>query len=301
MGRENKIKNIRASIINNIEIVIPEKTIEFEYLLKILAMCNNTKIFDKSLTQATSDHNLKPTITFVAKPTKDPFISFTGSGLEKECFYVGKLPISFNLNNSTTDPDNIKKPIIFIKSDSIGEYLQVNWPFTIYNQLNFKQLYSRVADKIVSLDHAGLHINSRLLLKARYKKMKKIVAGSSYLCEYPTGEEWPFIIPASSTEQQRGIKIGVKRDPKFEFIYNFKYFYPEIQLDIQTSLSQKETLTLFPSPYGYYDPNSKTGDYCSSVFIYTGWANVSLRIDLRFYIPDFNSTDWLLSNGSRVT
>ena len=301
MSKKNETKNIGVSIINNIEVVIPEKTIEFEYLLKILAMCNNAKIFNNSLIQATSDSKLKPTITLVTKTVKDPSFSFTGFGLEKECFYIGKLPMGFNLNRSTANSSNPKKPLIVIKSDNIGEYLQVKWPFATYNQLNFKQLYNRLADKVVSLDHVGVHINSRLLPKARYKKMKKIVAGSSYLCEYSTKEECSFIIPASSTEQQRGMKTGVKRDPKFEFIYNFKFFYPEIQLDIQTSLSPKETLALFPPPYGYYDPNPKTGDYCSSVFIYTGWANVSLRIDLRFYIPDFNSTDWLLSNGSRIT
>ena len=102
------------------------------------------------------------------------------------------------------------------------------------------------------------------------------------------------------TEQQQGINISTKRDPKFEFIYNFAYSYPEIQLDIQTNLSPKETLVLFPPPYGYYDSNTKTGDYCSTVFIYTGWKNVSLRIDLRFYVQNFSTVDWLLSKGSRV-
>ena len=289
-----------ANVIDNIEIIIPEKTIELDYLLKILAMCNNAKVLGDSSVQATSDQKLKPTITFVAKTAAGPSFSFTGSGLEKECFYVGKLPIGFNPNELGTSSTNSKRPLITIKSDNVGEYLQVKWPFATYNQLSFKQLYARVADKVVSLDHVGILINPRLLPKTRYEKLKRLVAGSSYLYDSPSGKEWPFIIPSSLVEQQQGIKVGIKRDPKFEFAYDFAPFYPEIQLDIQTSLSPKETLALFPPPYGFYDPDPKTGDYCSSVFIYTGWGNVSLRIDLRFYVPDFSHTDWLLSKGSRV-
>jgi len=289
-----------ANVIENIEIIIPEKTIELDYLLKMLAMCNNAKVLDNSSVQATSDQRLKPTITFVAKTAADPSFSFTGSGLEEECFYVGKLPIGFNQSKLETSLPNAKKPLITVKSDDTGEYLQVKWPFATYNQLSLKQLYTRTLEKLVSLDHVGVSINPRLLPNARYEKLKRMVAGSSYLCDYPSGKEWPFIIPASLAEQQQEIKVGVKRDPKFEFIYDFAYSYPEIQLDIQTNLSPKETLALFPPPYGYYDPNPETGDYCSSVFIYTGWRNASLRIDLRFYIPGFSSTDWLLSKGSRV-
>jgi len=300
MDEKNKIKDTGAGVIDNIEITIPAKTIEFDYFLKILAMASNIKVVNKSLVKATSDHNLKPTLTFVVKPTDDPSFSFTGHNLEKDCFSVGKLPICFNFNKPIIGSVNSKKPIIFVKSDNTGEYLQVKWPFATYTQLNFQQLYNRVVDKVVSLDHIGVNINPRLLPKARYEKMKKITAGSSCLYRYPTKQEWPFIVPASLSEQQEKIKTGIKRDPKFEFVYNFSYPYPEIQLDLQTSLPPKETLALFPPPYGYYDPDPKTGDYCSSVFVYTGWANVSLRIDLRFYIPNFSSTDWLLSKGSRI-
>jgi hypothetical protein len=191
-------------------------------------------------------------------------------------------------------------PSILVKSDHGGEYLEVKWPFATYDQLNFKQLYERIADQVISLDHVGVNINSRLLSKIEYEKLKKIVSESSCLCDHPSQKEWPFIIPASPEERQQGINTGVKRDPKFELVYGFAYPYPEIQLDIQTKLSPKETLALFPPPYGYSNSDPVTGDYCSSVFIYTGWQNVSLRIDLRFYVPNFSHTDWLITEGSRV-
>ena len=187
-----------------------------------------------------------------------------------------------------------------MKSDALGDYLQVAWPFATYNQLNFQQLYDRVSNKIAFLDHVGVNMNPRLLSKAKYAKMKKMIASASCLYDYPFGKEWPFIIPASKKEQEEGIKTRIKRDPKFEFVYDFEYLYPEIQLDIQTILSPKETLAIFPPPYGFNDPNPITGDYCSSIFIYTGWKNVSLRIDLRFNIPNANSTDWLINYGKKT-
>ncbi len=291
---------MNKKFIENIEVALPKKTQDLKYLLKILKMCNNIKIHSNSLIQTTLNKKFKPTITFTTKATKDPMLSFTGPKLDKESFNVGKLPIIINSDYQETNSKATEKPSIITKSDKIGKYLQVKWPFATYNQLNFKQLFNRITTKVTSLDHVGVNINSRFLSKSRYKKMKKIIANSSCFYDFPHKKEWPFILPASLLEQQKGIKLGIKRDPKFEFVYNFAYPYPEIQLDIQTNLSPKKVLALFPPPYGYYDPTPKTANCCSSVFIYTGWANVSLRIDLRFYTPNYNWTDWLINTGKRV-
>jgi hypothetical protein len=267
------------SVIDDIKIAIPEKTIDVEYLLKILAACNY------------SNRKLKPSITFVTKPVVDPSFSFTGFDLKPECFYVGKLPLMFNMEAPKVNSGKRIKPSIIIKKDTVGEYLKVKYPFATYDQLNLKQLFERVGDKIISLDHVGVNINPRLLPKSRYEKMKQIVARSSYLCDFPE-KEWPFIIPTFSGKPHQG--------PKLELVYDFVYPYPEIQLDIQTNLSRKETLALFPLPYGYHDLTPITGDYCVNIFIYAGWANVSLRIDLRWASNNFNLTNWLLDHGSRV-
>ena len=277
------------SLINNIEIAIPDQTVELESLLKILAAA-----------QSNPNKQLKPQIYFVTKKINSPTLSFSGEDLQKECFYVEKLPIGFNAAPFADNYPDSKKPLIQIKTDREDEYLRVKYPFATYSQLNFKQLFDRVGDKIVSLDHAGVNINPRLMPKTRYEKMKKIVSHSSFLYDYPFGKEWPFIVPATAKEQgQKTIKTGINRNPKFEFVYDFEYPYPEIQLDIQTDLSPKETLARFPKPLGYYDSTPVTGDYCVNIFIYTGWAGVSLRIDLRWR-SNLNLTDQLISQGSRV-
>lgn len=278
------------SLINNIEVAIPDQTVELESLLKIL-----------SIVQSNSNKTLKPQISFVTKRINSPTLSFVGKGLQQECFYVEKLPISFNSALPTYSYPDHKKPLIQIKTDSGGEYLKVQYPFATYSQLNFKQLFNRVSDKIVFLDHVGVNINPRLMSKTRYEKMKKIVSHSSCLYDYPFGKEWPFIVPATVQEQgQKTIEAGINRNPKFEFVYDFEYLYPEIQLDIHTNLTPKETLARFPKPCGYYDSTPVTGDYCVNVFIYTGWAGVSLRIDLSWTRPNFDLTDCLINEGLRV-
>lgn len=287
--------------INDIKISIPENTVELKYFLKILTMCKNITVIDKHSIQASSDRKLKPTTTFVTETVSDPSVSFiTNTHLEKESFWIDKLQIGFNLKRTYMNPRAPEKIQLTKISDNIGDYLQVSRPEATYSQLNFNQLYDRITNKVVSIDHVGVNMNPYLLSKEKYEKMKTMVAERTFLSDYPYGKEWPFVIPTSLVERRQKIKIGVKRDPKFEFFYNFNSTYPEIQLDIQTNLSPKEVLGLFPQPYGYYDPTPLTGDYCFNVFIYTGWQNVSLRIDLRFYIPNFSHTDFLIKNGSRV-
>jgi len=292
--------NNNQNFIQNLEITIPEKTVELEYFFKIMGMCSNTKIKSPALIEATSNPELLPTTSLAIKPTNDPAISFQGKELGNDKYFIGKLPIGFNLTNENS-AINLKKPKITIKADAVGDYSKIEWPYATYTQLSFKQLFERINNKVTGLDHFGIHINSKLLPSDRYEELKKQVAQSAYLIDYPHGYEWPFIMPASVEEQQNGIKAGMTRDPKFEFIYNYKFRYPEIQLDLQLNIHPKEVLALFPKPYGYYDPDPVNGDYCSTVYIYTGWNNVSLRFDLRFYIPNFSSTDWLIENGKRIT
>lgn len=293
--------SINVSTIDKIEVALPKDTIEFNYFVKILSQCSNVAVSNDQIIQASSGNNLKPTLSFSQSTSPDPSVSFvTNTGLEKECFWVGNLPLGFNLGQTIPSSKNRANPVLATKSDSAGEYLQVKWPFATYNQLTFRQLYDRINDAVISLDHVGINISPRLLEKSKYKQLKDMIAGSSYLVDYPTAKEWPFIVPTSLEERQNKIKIGIHRDPKFEFVYGFSHPYPEIQLDFQTKLSSKDVLSLFPPPYGHYDSDPQTRPYFLSTFIYTGWGSASLRIDLRFYAPDFELTDWLLTDGKRA-
>ncbi len=289
------------SYIDEIKITIPSQTIELVYLQKIFLMCQNVAAVNENTLECTNDKELKPTISLVTTNGIDPTISFiTKPKLEKDSFWVGRMPMGFNLKDVSINNKITTKPVVETKSDQIGEYLEVKWPQGTYSQLSFQQLYNRLKNKLTKIDHIGININPNLLPKDKYTKMKKMVAEQTYLCDYFQGKEWPFVIPTTLIERNHPIKAGVNRDPKFEFVYDFAYPYPEIQIDLQTSMPPKDVLHLFPPPYGYYDPTPLTGGYCSSVFIYTGWPHVSLRMDLRFYVPSSNLTDILLTKCKRV-
>ncbi len=257
----------------NIEIAIPKQTFEIEYLLKIL-----DKIY-KQRKDSTS------VITFSTKPIADPQINIRNLGTESANFNIGGLPISFNSEITEKNQKPSMHPEIKTQNDNNGEYLEVKWPGATYNQLSFKQLHERIGKDLTYLDHVGININPRLLPRSCYVHMKEILSESGYLWDF-VSREWSFLV--------------FDNNPKFEFVYDFQHFYPEIQIDIQTDIEPRTLISMFPQPYGYYDPTPFYGDYCVSTFIYTGWSNTSLRADLRFKVPNFDHTQWLHDNCRKV-
>lgn len=256
-------------MIETIKILVPEKTEELEYLLKIIDKCGGKIVFE----------------TYAGN---NPGVCFYDKEQGQKLFRVGELNIGFNLIKIKTR-QTVIKPRLTVLSDKFGEYLQVNWPTTSYYQFNLKQVYRRLSGHIKTLDHTGIDINPKLMAPGQFERLVNTVASSSYLVSHPENENWLFVIP-------RAKKIG----PLLEIVGDAKYDYPEIHVDIQTDLTPKKVIEMFPPPYGYYDPNPKTGDYCVSVFVYTGWNDTSLRVDVRFFVPNFKWKEWLVKEGKRI-
>ncbi|MFA6602979.1 MAG: hypothetical protein WCT01_04220 [Candidatus Shapirobacteria bacterium] len=263
-----------------IKIVVPETTEKLEYLQKILVDC------------AIKPNNRadKPTIVFeTQKDVLNPTVSFDDEEKDSDQFWVGKMEVGFNLKK--TDKKEIKStgPELDILEDKFGQYLKVKWPNTSYYQLNFDLLYQRLRGHIVSLDHAGINIHPKIIEFGEFDRLINKLAKSSEVITYPTNDNWYFVVPEAR-----------ETGPYFELVGDFKYKYPELQIDIQTDLTPKKVIEMFPQPYGYYDSNPKTGDYCVSVFMYTGWNDTSLRVDIRFKVDKPNWKERFVREGKRV-
>lgn len=275
-------------MIKNLNILMPENTIGLNGLLNLFDLegkCH-TQYFPQVNANVTNN--------------SDPAIQVLSDSVIKEKYSVGNLKVSINNEIPIQEDIDYKKPKLKKLSDKYGDYLKVDWGFGVYHQLTFEELVRRLKSHIIGIEHIGIEINENLLQKEKYLKLKKTLASESFMYDFPFNKEWPFIIPVTKDEFSKDKITNEDRFPKFELVYDFKYNYPEIHIDLQTDLPAKEILKLFPSPYGYYDDNPIEGDYCVSVFIYTGWRSVSLRVDIRFYIPEFNLTEFLIKKGARV-
>ncbi len=267
-------------MIKSVRTVIPEGTEKLEYFRKIIEDCE-TKF---------SNRANKPRVVFEIRPNLlNPFVSFDDDQAESDLFRVGKMEIGFNLKVSDNKEVEEAGPELDILEDNHGQYLKVRWPNSSYYQLNFELLYKRLRGHIISLDHAGININPKIIKPGEFDRLINKLAKSSELVVHPANTNWYFIVPELK-----------ETGPYFELVGDFKHKYPELQIDIQTNLSPKEVIEMFPPPYGYYDANPKTGDYCVSVFIYTGWQDTSLRVDIRFKVDKPNWKEWFIREGKRI-
>lgn len=262
-------------MVKKIKIGLPKYTYKGEFLERFLV---NPGTLDQT-----------PEIEFGKIKKNNPVISFINGGTEKK-FNIGEMELGFNLKIKE-DPVFLVQPVVEELNDKEGKYLLVKWPKANYYQMDLEQLFTRLNGHIKWLDHVGVNIYKPLMKGNEFDELIKILAKSTKLIASPVNKNWLFVVP-------EGQKIG----PLFEIVGDFKFPYPEIQIDIQTDLSAKEVIKMFPKPYGYYDPDPILEDYCVRVFVYTGWKNTSLRIDIRFQIadPNWRWKEWLIREGNRV-
>jgi hypothetical protein len=263
-------------MIDTIKILIPRGTEKFEHFQKITDEWGGN-VGDKG----------KPEIVFDTYLNDNPSVCFCDEKQGQNLFNVGKLEMGFNLPKKEKLSQPMAKPKVVVLSDKVGDYLHVKWPSFGYYQMNFEQLYQRLRGHIKALDHMGVNISPKLVAQEKYESLIDGLAKSSLLMSSPENEKWVFVVPD-------------KNGPMFELVGDFNYNYPEIQIDIQTDLTAEEIFKMFPPPYGYHDKNIKFIDYCVRVFVYTGWRDVSLRIDIRYLIPNFSHREWLMKNGRRL-
>ena len=268
-------------MLKKIQILIPEET-------------NKRKYFDEFLDEWGEIENRGkgiPKIEFNKSKGNDPKVIFCDDSISQKHFDVGKMELGINITAKESKKELRLQPKVEVLSDTNGGYLLVKWPNNSYYQMDLEQLYQRLHGHIKWLDHVGINVNPLLMGKDKYNNLLSSLAKSTFLIASPVNNKWIFVVPKAK-------EIG----QLFELVGDFKFNYPEIQIDIQTDLSAKEVINMFPLPYGYHDPDPVREDYCVRIFIYTGWKNTSLRVDIRFQLadPNWKWKEWLLEEGKRI-
>jgi hypothetical protein len=218
--------------------------------------------------------------------------------------------LSLNIGNLHVNPKTLDYEIkgngfkqVLSKQDSLGTYYELQSPrYTIY-RLAIEELASRLRGHVVRIDHTGLNLPSALVSTKIWKQFIHDVAKDTNLYKYPTGEDWPFILPATQTEHETEITdFVVGREPKFELVYDAYSSAPTIQIDIETDLTRPQVERLFPDPYGVSFP--ELADYFRTVYVHHDWRGLDIRFDIRFKNDepngDWETGKWLVTEGGRI-
>ena len=170
-------------------------------------------------------------------------------------------------------------------------------------QLSINELNRRIAKHIVDIDHTGVNIPSSMIKKQEWNVLLQTFSQICNIYKYPTGEDWPFVLPATEEEFKNDItEFHMSRKPKFELVFDQYLSIPTIQFDIETDLVRKEVEELLPEPYGISFPS--LADFFRTVYIYHPWRGLALRFDIGFKnnerASDWETGRWLVKDGGRI-
>jgi hypothetical protein len=169
--------------------------------------------------------------------------------------------------------------------------------------LDLPEVLDRLQGHLVRLDHTGVNIPSRLVSRSEWDALIATLAAGATMYGYPTGEDWPFILPATSEELESDITVfPLDRSPKFELVYDEDATVPGLQFDFETDLTRPELEALFPEPYGTAFPD--LGAFFRTVQVAHPWSGLTIRVDLRYRDDTGAETDglaeWIVTEGGRI-
>jgi hypothetical protein len=269
-------------MIHTITYAFPKSTTEsqefFRYLSLLLKELPNNDSSDEGIVlTASAPSACLPATTFEQKDIAFPEMHFDAD--PEFQLTMGNFSIN---GNSVAQPPRHKTPTVL--------------------RLTIKELYEKLQKHIVRIDHTGINIPTALVSKEQWQIFVKRVASQSNLYNYPTGEPWLFILPATEAECNTDITdFPAGREPKCELVYDNNSKIPTIQIDIETDLTRKEVEALFPSPYGVSFP--ELADYFRTVYLQHEWVGLDIRFDLRFKSDKpgpWETGKWLAEDGGRI-
>lgn len=152
------------------------------------------------------------------------------------------------------------------------------------------------------LDHSGVNFPAARYRQEEWQALLRDISTVADLYQYPTGEEWYFLLPATPDEAGGGISLfPAGRAPKFELVYDPYAQAPVVQFQIETTLSRAEVEARLPEPYGISFPG--LGDIFRTVYVQHPWPDLRIRFDICFVsaADDRLSLDeWLVKEGRRL-
>lgn len=289
------------NMIKNITYKFPDNTLSDQTFFRSLsAECPNAQLQeDKSIIiTATTPVDALPITAFTQSNTPFPQIHFDDTA--ELSLDLGSLQINPENNDYEIEGNGFSQ--ILTKQDSLGAYYELQTPIYAIYRLAIEELASRLKGHIVRIDHTGLNLPSALVSRKVWEQFVGDVAKQANLYKYPTGEDWPFILPATSAEHEADItKFPIGREPKFELVYDTYSPVPTIQIDIETDLTRPQVEELFPEPYGVSFP--ELADYFRTVYVHHDWLGLAIRFDIRFKNEepdgDWETGKWLVIEGGR--
>lgn len=170
-------------------------------------------------------------------------------------------------------------------------------------RVELADLTRRVAGHVRRVDHTGVNVPACATPPERWHALVRAIASTSTLYRYPTGEDWPFVLPSTSDELLDDIHdFVVGREPRFELVYDQWLTQPQWQFALWTDLTRPELEQMFPEPEGMTFP--ELAEVFRVVPVRSPWPGVDLRFDLCYRTEDgpsdWETGAWLVSEGGRI-
>lgn len=168
-------------------------------------------------------------------------------------------------------------------------------------KLSLQEVLLKLSRNITRIDHIGINLPTNLVDQKEWEDLIKDIASISNLYNYPTGEPWPFLLPATKEENKKEItNFEMIREPRLELVYDKYTDVITIHFDLETDLSKDEVENLFPKDKGVYFENLENV-YKAIYLKYS--QDIDIRLDVRYKCIHnrFESGEWFVSRGKRIT
>lgn len=169
--------------------------------------------------------------------------------------------------------------------------------------LELADLARRLAGHVRCVDHFGVNLPASTTSPERWRQLLSEVSSAAATYRYPTGEDWPFVLPSTAAELADDIRaFVVGREPRFELVYDEWRTQPEWQFALWTDLTRAELEELFPEPDGMTFPGLET--IFRVVSVRHPWSGLGIRFDLCYRVDDgptdWETGEWLVTEGGRI-
>jgi hypothetical protein len=176
-------------------------------------------------------------------------------------------------------------------------------PQTLPAQIEMTDLTRRLAGHVRGVDHTGVNLPANATSPEQWQDLVSAIASASTMYRYPTGEEWPFVLPSAADELASDIRdFVVGREPRFELVYDQWVTQGQWQFALWTDLTRRDLELLFPEPEGITFPGLE--EIFRVVPVLHPWPGLGIRFDLCYRIDDgpsdWETGQWLVTEGGRI-
>ncbi|MDR7323509.1 MULTISPECIES: hypothetical protein [Catenuloplanes] len=170
-------------------------------------------------------------------------------------------------------------------------------------RMELADLARRLTGHVGRVDHTGVNLPTRSVPADEWHDLVRDLAAVAAMYHYPTGEPWPFILPATPGELTTDIRdFVVGREPRFELVHDEWSSHTTWQFALWTTLTRAELEELIPAPWGTGLPGLE--DIFRTVYVRHACPNLEIRFDLCFRVDegpsDWETGEWLVTEGGRI-